>query len=236
MPETTRPQDVPDGAVCICTKGRSPEDYDGPQRDCPIHGERANTDVSDEVLLVALSAFTGRKSDSLRAWTEVELDDHEAIKRVLRAVLPAHERQVRERVAAENGQDWTRDTPDSQLTIVRLACGHAKIVLANVGAPGPGSSTWCGPCVSSVGALRYVAPQRVAPAYERQVRDRLAAEFRDAAQAIEDSAGENPDPLAEKIWQTCERDPEVPAVREDPRTIATVAYRHLAAQLTRSES
>lgn len=25
--------------ACICTKGRSPEDYDGPQRDCPVHGE-----------------------------------------------------------------------------------------------------------------------------------------------------------------------------------------------------
>jgi hypothetical protein len=31
--------------ACVCTKGRSPEDYDGPQRDCPEHGERANPDM-----------------------------------------------------------------------------------------------------------------------------------------------------------------------------------------------
>lgn len=53
--------------------------------------------------------------------------------------------------------DWMRDTPDGQLAIVRLACGHAKIVLANVGVPGPGSSTWCDQCGEAVGALRYIA-------------------------------------------------------------------------------
>jgi len=66
------------------------------------------------------------------------------------------------------------------------------------------------------------------PEIERQVREQVAAEQRAAAQAIEDSRGENRDLLAEEIWQTCERDPEVPAVREDPRTIAAVAYRHIA--------
>ncbi len=59
--------------------------------------------------------------------------------------------------ASGTGQDWTRGTPDSQLALVRLACGHAKIVLANVGAPGPGSSTWCEHCGSAVAALRYIA-------------------------------------------------------------------------------
>jgi hypothetical protein len=53
--------------------------------------------------------------------------------------------------------DWTKDVPDEQLAVVRLACGHAKIVLANVGVPGPGSSTWCDQCGSAVEALRYVA-------------------------------------------------------------------------------
>ncbi len=57
----------------------------------------------------------------------------------------------------QNGQDWTRDTPDGQLAMVRLACGHAKIVLANVGVPGPGSSTRCDPGGSAVAALRYIA-------------------------------------------------------------------------------
>lgn len=68
---------------------------------------------------------------------------------------------------------------------------------------------------------------------ERQVRERVAAEQRAAAQAIEDSRGENPDPLAEEIWQTCERDPQAPAVRDDPRTIAGIAYRHIAHRIER---
>lgn len=64
--------------------------------------------------------------------------------------------------------------------------------------------------------------------FQRRVRERVAAELRAAAHAIEDSTGEIHDRLAEEIWGTCERDPEAPAVRDDPRTIAAVAYRHIA--------
>lgn len=42
-----------------------------------------------------------------------------------------HERQVRERVAIENGQGWTKDLPDERLAMVRMACGHAKLVIRN---------------------------------------------------------------------------------------------------------
>ncbi|WP_433233807.1 HIT family protein [Actinomadura nitritigenes] len=47
----------------------------------------------DELLLIALSAFTGKKLASLYDLIGVEVDDHEAIERVLRAVLPAAYRQ-----------------------------------------------------------------------------------------------------------------------------------------------
>lgn len=76
----------------------------------------------------------------------------------------------------------------------------------------------------------------VLPAHERQVRQQIAAELRAAAQAIEDSRGEARDPLAEEIWQVCERDYDAPAVRADPRTIAAVAYRHIADRTAEREA
>ncbi|OLT13037.1 hypothetical protein BJF79_03820 [Actinomadura sp. CNU-125] len=66
---------------------------------------------------------------------------------------------------------------------------------------------------------------------EKRVRARLATEFRDAAQAITDSGGENDDPLAAAIWDTCHQASSAPAVIDDPRTIAIAAYRHLADRL-----
>jgi hypothetical protein len=126
MPETTRPQDVP-----------------------------------DDLLIAALSAWTGKPLHSLHDLIEVDIDDHDAMERTLRAVIPEIQRRERERIAAEH---------------------------------------------------------------------------RATAQAIEDTRGEVDDPLAEEIWQTCERDPEVPAVREDPRTVAIVAYRHLADRLAAGET
>ncbi len=73
--------------------------------------------------------------------------------------------------------------------------------------------------------MRYVLAA-VLPAHAAQVRERVAAETRAAAQAIEDSRGETRDPLAEEIWQTCRQ--EFYATCDDPRTIAAVAYRHIA--------
>jgi hypothetical protein len=73
------------------------------------------------------------------------------------------------------------------------------------------------------------------PAHERQVRERLAAEYRDAAHAIEASAGENDDPLSNAIWTGCHASQSAPCVVDDPRTIAIVAYRHLASRLTEED-
>lgn len=89
--------------------------------------------------------------------------------------------------------------------------------------------TWqdCPDCRRAYDRAHY-AVAAVVPVIERRVRERVAAELRAAAHAIEDSTGEIHDRLAEEIWGTCERDPEAPAVRDDPRTIAAVAYRHIA--------
>lgn len=76
--------------------------------DQPAPAEERTPDVPDELLLLALSAFTGKKLDSLYDLIEVDSDDHEAVERVLRAVLPEHDRQVRAQVASERRQE-----PDS---------------------------------------------------------------------------------------------------------------------------
>jgi hypothetical protein len=71
---------------------------------------------------------------------------------------------------------------------------------------------------------------------EKRVRERIAAEYRDAARAIEDSRREEArDPLAKAIWNACERDGFDGVIHDDPRSIAYAAYRHLAKRLTRSE-
>jgi hypothetical protein len=67
---------------------------------------------------------------------------------------------------------------------------------------------------------------------ERQVRAAVAAEYRDLARAIEASAGENRDPLAEALWRQCWQDGEDGLTHDDPRTIAINVYRHLADRLT----
>lgn len=73
------------------------------------------------------------------------------------------------------------------------------------------------------------------PEIERQVRAQVAAEQRAAAQEIETGSGEDLDPLAAAIYDGCERDPEVPAMRDDCRNFAIVAYRHLADRIAQGE-
>lgn len=91
-----------------------------------------------------------------------------------------------------------------------------------------------------MGSTPRVAARRamaaVIPEIERQVRAQVAAEQRAAAEAIETSRGEDFDPLAAAIYDGCERDPEVPAMRDDCRNIAVVAYRHLADRIAQGES
>ena len=58
-------------------------------------------DVPDELLLVALSAWTGKTLRSLYDLIEVDGDEHGAMERTLRALLPEIKRRVREQVAAE---------------------------------------------------------------------------------------------------------------------------------------
>lgn len=59
-------------------------------------------------------------------------------------------------------------------------------------------------------------------------RAQIAAQLRAAADAIVRSRGENNDSLAEEICSSCAKSHDAPATCDDPRTIATVAYRHLA--------
>ena len=70
---------------------------------------------------------------------------------------------------------------------------------------------------------------------EKQLRAKVAKELTDAAKSIADSQGENGDLLAEEIWDHCARHDTAPATFEDPRTIAIVAYVHLAGRIARGE-
>ncbi|WP_433520084.1 hypothetical protein ACQP2T_63830 (plasmid) [Nonomuraea sp. CA-143628] len=55
-----------------------------------------------------------------------------------------------------------------------------------------------------------------------------AADLRARAGLIRSSHGEEPDPLALAIWESCRRDPVAPLVLDDPRTITQVAYEAVA--------
>lgn len=81
---------------------------------------------------------------------------------------------------------------------------------------------------------RRVAAERLVDAQFQQieaaVRAKVAGELRAAAQAILDDAD---DPLARRLWAECSQDPVAPAVLEDPRRIAYVAYRWLAGRVER---
>lgn len=68
-----------------------------------------------------------------------------------------------------------------------------------------------------------------------RVREQAAQELRDRAAAINASRGENNDPLANAIWETCHRHPEDPATFDDPRRIAQVVYEHIATTITQEK-
>ncbi|MCO6011532.1 hypothetical protein NE236_41935 [Actinoallomurus purpureus] len=68
----------------------------------------------------------------------------------------------------------------------------------------------------------------------RQARIEVAQELRNASEAINASHGENDDPLADHLWDTCHRSPEDPAILDDPRTLAQAAYTHLADRITQA--
>ncbi|WP_329521192.1 hypothetical protein [Spirillospora sp. NBC_01491] len=82
--------------------------------------------VPDEVLLVALSAWTGTALVDLYDLIEVDTDDHEAMNRTLRAVLPEHERQVREQVARDIEETIDADLPGAYEAGLRRAAAVAK--------------------------------------------------------------------------------------------------------------
>jgi hypothetical protein len=55
---------------------------------------------------------------------------------------------------------WTQRVPDERLMVVRLSCGHARLVARNLGGPSmvPGGTTACAECLgASRTAVRVVA-------------------------------------------------------------------------------
>jgi hypothetical protein len=94
--------------------------------------------------------------------------------------------------------------------------------------------------------LKAAGGRAILPPHEEALRENsraradavlpvFAAMLRDAAQAIEDSRGENLDPLATAIASGCRVHDTAPAVFDDARNIAIVAYRHLADRIARPE-
>jgi hypothetical protein len=70
--------------------------------------------------------------------------------------------------------------------------------------------------------------------HERQVRKQVAAEYRAAAQAIEDSDGMNDDPLTDALWAGADKR-KLLTVVDMPTNLAALAYRHLADRIAGPE-
>lgn len=66
---------------------------------------------------------------------------------------------------------------------------------------------------------------------EKRVRAQVAAAYRAAAEQAQNDSGEGLEPLAEALARDCRVDDVAPAVFDDARNIAFVAYRHLADRL-----
>jgi hypothetical protein len=73
--EGTQPTVKIDHRPCICTRGRSPEDYDGPDRDCPEHGETIDDVRGREQRALAELARLREDSDILAALRAAGVDN-----------------------------------------------------------------------------------------------------------------------------------------------------------------
>ena len=60
--------------------------------------------------------------------------------------------------------------------------------------------------------------------HQQHTLDKVAADLRVRAELIRSSHGEAPDPLADAIWERCNRHPDMPLIVDDPRTLARAAY------------
>jgi hypothetical protein len=70
--------------------------------------------------------------------------------------------------------------------------------------------------------------------HERRAREQVAAEYRAAAQAIEDSDGMNDDPLTDAIWAGAKEQRALNVI-DKPTALAVLAYRHLADRIAQGE-
>lgn len=136
------------------------------------------------------------------------------------ATPPQDRTALRERLA-EAAAQWAYSYPISSNALGRTDDGAWKL-----------ARIW-GEQITRIAVMPVM--EAWAAEHERRVREQVAAEQRAAAQAIEDSRGENLDPLATTIASGCRVHDTAPAVFDDARTIAIVAYRHLADRIAGPE-
>jgi hypothetical protein len=132
---------------------------------------------------------------------------------------PEDAEQLRTAIQGGRGQDEAEIRADERR---RVAAEQDAAGLVVTGVCACGQPLGTCPCCGDSRCWRCDPSKDTNPAAET---------LRALAQAIDDSAGNNDDPLADAIWTRCGREDGLPATVDDPRTIAMVAYKVCASLL-----